>query len=639
MGAGDSVPIILGVFGDDPSRLRNQPSGVSHGPAGPKLEVLQDSRRFRFEVQTGAPAARHTAASTRKTGGEEPETAVLVDGDICGLPANSNGVLVEAPGEEILRRVELEGRGMAAVLHGSFAAAIYEGQPGLLTLCRDRSGAKPLYYVLRPCSGVAVAFSTSLRALAALVPRPKLSREAVASFLTNGFVMEPLTMLAGARAVLPGQSITIRKDGVVEGRASYRMPADGAHTSGRVESEPERAVRARLVESVSRQMPRSGACSLLLSGGVDSSTLAAVIRKDLDLPLHTFSLVFDDEELSESKYSRAVAQKLGTDHHEILLRERQFIDAIEGALQSLDQPTTDAINGYYISRECKLAGFDECFAGIGSDELFGGHSCFQRVPKALRGLQRLRVFPPFVRRTARRLAPHVLRSGNYYMPSAGIRGKLVAMLDQEPEVLPLYLLSRRVLLPELVARMVPGETSARIGGIPQELVEYLGAQVTGGSDIREQISVYEQVFYLCNQLLRDLEGVSTSLGVRFHLPFVDQALVETVGSVAPESRFRGPLPKQLLIDSVKDILPTDAYIRPKLGFVLPIGQWLAGELATRLDVLLDDAEFVRSVGLDPEVLRQVCQDCRASGDGTFYTRLWSVFVLLDWCRRTGLSVG
>jgi asparagine synthase (glutamine-hydrolysing) len=366
--------------------------------------------------------------------------------------------------------------------------------------------------------------------------------------------------------------------------------------------------------------------------------VAALVRRDLGVQLNTFSLVFDDAHLSESKYSRAVAQKLGTQHHEVLLEERKFIDALDDALQSLDQPTTDAINGYYISRECQQAGFDVCFGGIGSDELFGGHDCFQRVPKALRGLKAYHVLPSFLRSAVRGLAPTLLRSGNYFMPSAGVRGKLVSLLEQQPEVLPVYLLSRRVLLPELAARLVRGETAERTTAVPAELAAYLDALLGSSRDIRERLSVYEQVFYLCNQLLRDLEGVSNSLGVQFRLPFVDQTLVETVSRVAPDTRFRGPLAKQLLIDSVKDILPTDAYIRPKLGFVLPIGRWLAGELATRLDVLVDDTEFVRSVGLDPELLRRVCQDCRASGGGIFYTRLWSVFVLLDWCKRTRLTV-
>ena len=636
---GDPVPIILGAFGSDLTALRNRQSGSAPVWRGLALETLLDTPQARFAVQAGASAARHLAASAGAG------FQVLAAGDICGSAARTDEpgahtacALVERIAEEIRARVEAHGRGALAGLHGTFAAAVHDSGAGLLTLCRDRTGVKPLYYVVAPASGVALAFSTSLRALAALVPRPLLSPEAVASYLSNGYVMEPLTMLAGARALLPGQSITFRLDGTVLESAVQRVPIGAARASGPTESRPEAAVRAGLAQSIARLMPRDRRCGLLLSGGVDSSTVAAVIRRDLDMPLNTFSLVFDDEELSESKYSRAVASKLGTQHHEVLLEERKFIDALDDALQSLDQPTTDAINGYYISRECKLAGFDVCFGGIGSDELFGGHDCFQRVPKALRGLKAFHLLPSFARRAVRALAPTLLRSGDHSMPSAGVRGKLVSLLDQQPDVLPVYLLSRRVLLPELAARLVRGQSAAHATAIPAELAAYLETLVAGSRDLRERLSVYEQVFYLCNQLLRDLEGVSTALDVQFRLPFVDQTLVETLGRVAPEQRFRGPLAKQLLIDSVKDILPTDAYIRPKLGFVLPIGRWLAGELATRLDVLVEDTEFVRSVGLEPEMLRRVCQDCRASGGGIFYTRLWSVFVLLDWCKRTGMRV-
>jgi asparagine synthase (glutamine-hydrolysing) len=638
---GDPVPIILGAFGKDLTTLRNQRSSNASGPRGFVFETIQDATQSYFAIQAGAGAVQHFASGA----GAQSGIQVLAAGDICGSDrrsdepgAHSTCVLVERTAEEIRARVEAHGRGALAGLHGTFAAAVHDPRDGVLTLCRDRSGVKPFYYILAPVSGVTVAYSTSLRALAALVPRPTLSTEAVASYLSNGFVMEPLTMLAGARALLPGQSITFRLDGTILESAVHRIPIGVARATGQAESRPEAAVRARLVESISRLLPRDRNCGLLLSGGVDSSTVAAVIRRDLGTELNTFSLVFDDTELSESKYSRAVAGKLGTRHHEVLLEERKFIDALDDALQSLDQPTTDAINGYYISKECKLAGFDVCFGGIGSDELFGGHDCFKRVPKALRGLKAYHALPSFLRSAVRGLAPTVLRSGNYFMPSAGVRGKLVSLLDQQPDVLSVYLLSRRVLLPELAARLVRGETAAHATAVPDELELYLTALVEESRDIRERLSVYEQVFYLCNQLLRDLEGVSTSLGVQFRLPFVDQTLVETVGRVAPDERFRGPLAKQLLIDSVKDILPTDAYIRPKLGFVLPIGRWLAGELASRLDVLIEDSEFVRSVGLDPDMLRRVCQDCRDSGGGIFYTRLWSVFVLLDWCKRTQLAV-
>jgi len=640
------VPIILGAFGKDLASLRNQRGGAAQAAAGQHFETLLDSAPIRFELQAGAPAAVHFAEQRSAADPRRVELAVLALGEICddsraaGTPAaHSNCALEERTAESILRRVQAAGRGAAAELHGTFAAALYDGQNGLLTLCRDRSGVQPLYYVLAPAPGVAVAFSTSLRALAALQPRPRLSSEACASFLTNGYVLEPLTMLAGARALLPGQSITVRLDGSVLETRVYRRPAAAVRDGARSAADSEKAVRTRLVEIVSRQLPREGACGLLLSGGVDSSTLAAVIRRDLGRPLHTFSLVFDDKELSESKYSRAVATKLGTEHHEVLLEERQFIQALDDALQSLDQPTTDAINGYYISKECKSAGMGLCLAGIGSDELFGGHECFQRVPKALRGLRVQRALPAFLQRAVRGLVASTTGGSPYFMPSAGVKGKFVSLLDQQPDVLPVYLLSRRVLLPELVAQLVAGESAARVNSIPPELAAYLAAQVDGMRHIREELSVYEQVFYLCNQLLRDLQGVSTALGVRFRLPFVDAQLVETVGGLAPEQRFRGPLPKQLLIDSVKDILPTDAYLRPKLGFVLPIGRWLAGELALRLDALVEDEAFVRSVGLDPAMLRRVCQDCRAAGGSVFYTRLWSVFILLDWCKRSGLTTG
>jgi asparagine synthase (glutamine-hydrolysing) len=527
-------------------------------------------------------------------------------------------------GEEVLPR-----------LRGMFAFAIYDATRRIVLLARDRFGIKPLYYCPRPVTGVPLIFASEVRALLAseLVSR-RLSQAGVASYLTNGYVPAPLTILEHTHALLPGWYMVVDSAGrVIEQRAYWKWT--GSH-NGRERFSGHRAarhIRSVLEDTVAQHLVSDVPLGVFLSGGLDSSALVALMAGVSSRLVETFSLTFDDPNLNEQRYARAVAERFRARHHEAHINERECISLINYGLAALDQPTTDGLNSYIVSRKCREAGLTVAIAGTGGDELFGGYSSFCRVPWAMWALHAFHRLPRRFRRPVGLMLSQMVAGSNSHLPSAGVRGKVAALLDLPPDPLAVFQLSRAVLLPRLCGTLL-GNSRPPLGrfGIPQPLEGIIRSAVNGSSDVREQISLFEQACYLSNQLLRDTDAVSMAVSLEVRVPFLDHVLVETVSSVDPRARFGGARPKQLLIDAVRDLLPPEVYRRKKQGFVLPMGRWLFGPLSSLVSDILNDTGLMRQIGLVPEAVQTVWRDCRRAGGRVFFNRLWSLVVLGGWCR-------
>jgi len=304
------------------------------------------------------------------------------------------------------------------------------------------------------------------------------------------------------------------------------------------------------------------------------------------------------------------------------------------------------VNSLLISRAIARNGHDAALCGVGSDELFGGHECMRRVPRALSFLRSYRRAPGFARaafRSSARLGLGIW--SDPWLPSRGLRGKFLELLDEPEDPLSIYLLSRRVLVPAAVERLVPARAGAEEpndangadGGdgfrsVPAAVAGRFAEEVRAES-LTRKLSFFERHIYLSNQLVRDLGMVAVATGLDVRIPFLDRDLVDAVWSLPESEVFLEGRPKTFLIRSVKDVLPVEAYDRPKLGFVLPIGRWLDGAIAARLERLTAAPRLLESLGVDARVLERIVRDCASARGKIFFTREWCLFVLLDWCSR------
>ena len=541
--------------------------------------------------------------------------------------------------EVVLKGYDVWGLEVLSRLRGMFALALFDPRDATLLLARDRAGIKPLYYARRPHTDVPLIFASEVRALLAsgLLPR-RLNREAVAHYLANGFVPDPLTIVAGVQSLLPAHYVRFDASGRCIECCSYWQPqAAGGDGRACTRAEAVRRVREALEATVEQHLVSDVPLGAFLSGGVDSSAIVALMARRAPGQTRTFSLVFDDPQLSEEVYSRAVARRLGTEHRECRIRDPEFLSLLDDGLAALDQPSTDGLNSYVVSRKCRESGLVVALAGTGGDELFGGYSSFTRVPRALRMLSGFHRLPKRARESIVRAAERLLLGGKGYAPSSGLKGKLTWLLGLPPDSMRVYHLSRLVHLPPVVGHLTGNAQGLKLCALPARLIATIARRAGPHDEIRAKVSVYEQMLYLSNQLLRDTDAVSMAVSLEVRVPFLDHVLLDTVEALPPRFRFDARFKKRLLIDAVRDVLPREAYQRRKQGFVLPLGRWLAGPLRRRVHGLLDDPSATAAAGLDHRATREVVTDCLAAGDRVYFTRLWGLFVLVDWCRRNGVT--
>ncbi len=330
--------------------------------------------------------------------------------------------------EVVLRAYSKWGVDAFRRMRGMFALAIWDHAQQQLLLARDPLGIKPLYYFVAKDR---LLFASELRALLAsgLTPR-RLSTAGVDSYLANGSVESPLTIIEGIRQLLPGHYLQVKADSGIEvtevefaERRSVHAPSDRDEAVARLRSELEETVRLHLVSDVP--------LGVFLSGGMDSSALVALMSR-MDQRPKTFSVVFDENTFTEAPFSRAIAERFNTEHSEIRLSEQRLIQLLPDAIAAIDQPTMDGINTFVVSRAVKNAGITVALSGLGGDELFAGYPSFRRAIKlssqmskrVLRAASRLR--KDCVERV--RAASQVLAVGKQRVPAGRRVSHLAATL-------------------------------------------------------------------------------------------------------------------------------------------------------------------------------------------------------------------
>jgi asparagine synthase (glutamine-hydrolysing) len=277
--------------------------------------------------------------------------------------------------EVLLRAYAIWGRDFVERLRGMFAFALWDAGRREVLLARDRLGEKPLYYA----PGPPLVAASEVRALLAtgLVSR-RLDPAALDSYLVNGFVVSPRTILRDVLSLLPGHLLAVAEDGrVLEERRYWRLPAPGAaapaaEAAARLRSDLERSVTERLISDVP--------LGAFLSGGLDSTTVVALMTR-AGGEVRTFSVTFEDPVYDESAHSRRAAERFRTRHTEVRLTRDEFEARMDAAVAALDQPSFDGMNTYFVSRAARESGLTVALSGTGADELFGGYPFFRQVER------------------------------------------------------------------------------------------------------------------------------------------------------------------------------------------------------------------------------------------------------------------
>ena len=488
-------------------------------------------------------------------------------------------------------------------------------------------GKKPLFYT--ECNGQFI-FASELQALLA---HPGVSREmdalAVDDYLTYGYVPAPRTAFRGVSKLLPGHSLTVELEadgvGVRSRKVERYWSLDYLPKLDLNEEEASERLLELLTEAVRLRMIADVPLGALLSGGVDSSLIVALMSGLSDRPVKTFSIGFDDKGFNELPYARLVAQKYGTDHHELIVRPKA-VDVLPILVRHYGEPFADSssVPSYYVAQLTRQHvtvalngdGGDECFAGY--DRYLGGRLAegYRRIPKPLRAgvIEPLAALIPgsLSRRNRLGQAKRFLGVASQPAPQRYLRWMTNFTPEQKSD---LY-------TPEFRARL----TGQDCGGWLLGLLEEGGRRGLGLLDATLAADVAS---YLPYDLLVKMDIATMANSLETRSPLLDHKVME-FAAVLPESfKLRGTTLKYLLKKVARKFLPAENLDRRKMGFGVPLGAWMRDELRPMVDDVLLSSRGLGRGYFRPETVRRLVTE-HASGAHDHAARLWALLWLELW---------
>jgi asparagine synthase (glutamine-hydrolysing) len=495
-----------------------------------------------------------------------------------GLEARGKVFRTELDTEVLLHLYAEKGEAMLGDLRGMFALALWDGRKDSLLLARDPYGIKPLYLA---DDGWTVRFASQVKAL---LTSPRVSRVAepagLAGFYLSGSVPEPFTLYQEIRSVPAGSYQWVDSTGPRPPVPYFSLAAAWAEGSQGHRDSPaeiQEAVRAAVLDSVRHHLVADVPVGAFLSAGIDSGALAGLMKDAGQEDVQAVTLAFEEYEGTsddEAPLAADVARAYGLRHTVRVVGEREFREDLPKILAAMDQPSTDGVNAWFVSKAAHEAGLKVAVSGLGGDELFGGYPSFRSVPRWARMLR----LPAHVPGTGA-LLEQLHAAFAPLFPS--IHPKTAGLFRHGGSFAGAWLLQRGLFLPgELGA--VLGDELAREGLRrlrPLERLEESWSLRAGGSGARgrakltsfARVAALEASFYMRNQLLRDTDWASMAHSLEVRVPLVDATLL---------SRLAGPLQacatddrKSLLARSPTVPLPDRVARRPKTGFTTPVGEW------------------------------------------------------------------
>jgi asparagine synthase (glutamine-hydrolysing) len=522
-------------------------------------------------------------------------------------------------------------------LTGMFALAVWDHAEGTLHIARDRLGEKPLYYGW--LNGTLV-FASELKALR-VHPHWKgeIDRNALVLFLRHGYVPAPYSIYTGIRKLWPGTFLSVRPDGSSKEREywSARAVAEGgvAEPFEGNDSEAREALERLLSRAVGRQMVADVPLGAFLSGGIDSSTIVALMQAQSARPVQTFTIGFREPGHNEAEHAKAVARHLGTDHTELYVTAAEAMNVIPRLPELYDEPFSDPSQiPTFLVAQLARSKVTVSLSGDGGDELFGGYNrhfigrgMWNRVgwlPRSARGLLAsaiTAVSPAQWNRIMTSLMP--LASGQLRYPNPGDKlHKLALVLGaRDPDEVYLGLTSHWKRPASVVLYGAePGTAAAN------------GHRAAALSDFTQRMMFLDLIGYLPDDILAKVDRAAMGVSLETRVPMLDHQVVEFAWRLPLSMKIRGGQGKWLLRQVLYKFVPRELIDRPKAGFDVPIGDWLRGPLRSWAESLLDEARLRHEGFFDAGQVRAKWDE-HLSGRRDWQQSLWNVLMFQAWLQK------
>jgi asparagine synthase (glutamine-hydrolysing) len=480
--------------------------------------------------------------------------------------------------ETILHLYEEEGARAVEHLRGMFAFAIWDSRKRELFIARDRLGVKPLYYVHREDGSL--YFASEIKALlAARALQPEVNYRALPDYLANHGTSAEETLFRDVKRLLPGHTL-LWHDGEVRIEKYWDVQFAGGEDEAQRSDEDyieewtelfRTSVRLRLMADVPLGM--------FLSGGIDSSAIAAMMSGMVNEPIKTFSVAFKEREANELEYARLVAEKFKTDHHEILVSPEDFFQMLPKLVWHEDEPLAhpSSVALYFVSRLASKH-VKVVLTGEGSDEMLGGYERYYKT------IYNLALGPGYHRLTPgalRRAIQHRIES---LSPGSKVRHKLRrTFLCLPPDIENLYFDNFAVFTRAMQQELLSPETRERAGVLDPYADMRRYFETTDAESLLNRMLYADTKTYL-QELLMKQDQMSMAASIESRVPFLDHKLVEFTARLPERLKLRrGWTTKYILRRSMKNILPEAILSRKKMGFPVPVGSWFRGAYRPVID--------------------------------------------------------
>ncbi len=506
-------------------------------------------------------------------------------------------------------------------LRGMFALAVWDASRRTLLLARDRLGIKPLYYATTPHG---VVFGSELKALleSPWIVRA-VDRRAAALYLEHGYVPDPLSILDGVAKLPPGHTLTVRDGRIVDSRR-YWSSTPFFESGAPAPTDAEALLWERLTDAVRSHLVSDVPLGAFLSGGVDSTTVVAIMAKEMGARVKTFSIGFREPGFDELPYAREVAQAFGTEHHELLVGPEDLV-VLDKVLAAFDEPFSDssAIPTYIVSGLARQH-VTVALSGDGGDELFAGYERYLvDRRRRLVGLVGDSGLGAPLRRLSTAL-PKGTRGKNY------LYNLSLPRMERYLDAVSLF-----------PARELDGLLE-RGGANGVETSFSIALREGQGLDALSRLQDLDLQTYLPGDILTKLDRMSMAVSLEARVPLLDHPLVEFACGLPAGLRMRGAESKYLLKRVLRGRVPDAVLTRPKQGFGVPLAVWFSRILPTFFRDRLGETTRLGEVGVRAGAVGALLDLYEAQRRPDHCGQLWGLLVLDCSLRRLlepGIAVG
>ena len=521
--------------------------------------------------------------------------------------------------ETIIHSYEQYGPSCVERFRGMFSFALYDENTETLFCARDRLGIKPLYYYF---DGRSFIFGSEIKALLEHPGiTPRLEASLLPEYLSFGYVSGERTLFQGIRKLLPGHTLTISTARFEpEIRQYWQLPSKQT-AAERPDSEWITECRTRLEQAVRLRLMSDVPLGMFLSGGVDSSAIAAMMQNMVKEPVKTFAVGYREAEFSELGYARQVAAQIGTDHHEVVIGMEDFFNTLPNLIWHEDEPISwpSSVSLFHVSK-LAAAQVKVVLTGEGSDELFAGYGRYRYQLMSQSQMQTYRMVPGPLRSFIRK------QIATSSLLGADLRRKLGhTVLGRADTLQSLYLENfYGAFSADDVARFLgPGFDTAQAYAPFQKSFDSVP-----DLPYLERLLYADKQTYLVELLMKQ-DQMSMAASIESRVPFLDHPFVEFASQIPAHLKLRGTTGKYILKEAIADLLPASIIHRKKMGFPTPLKQWLHHPAASSLyDFLLEPDSLLAEYLDRPMLTGLLARHRNGTEDAT--DRIWNLLNLQLW---------